>query len=439
MKLKAAPLAVAVSIFLSLKASLLSVGFTTCYRREIDNESTEAIAALGDHHGLTLSSLWLSSQGRHPMQTLVLSSERGIAVAIGTVDFHSCPLPDYNKNDLQLSFEEQAFLPRELHHTMGTAGPLLMAFFNITESLWDQQRHDPSVMKLWNGITKTTQELQVLVDPAARANAPPHFLSAMTTVRKHYRYYRGLGKSENKTESPSTWNASETQSMLTQWMDHHRSMGVSHFYVVDNEPDTSLPNLTISGSGVTYIRAPHMHYDTWNCKRNGYTVSGQSILENSVIRFAHTKWLLICDIDEYVVLADRYDNSLVNFIEYFRSVHCRGVGDNPMESIICRPLHETAHKEVYAISLSSFLMRPDNTIRNEMKFQRKTMLRPELTSRLEVHYPFAFNTSLDAEVSVPPQQGWLAHYNHNLYNATGFKMEELLPRAGIHSPNLRPN
>lgn len=39
---------------------------------------------------------------------------------------------------------------------------------------------------------------------------------------------------------------------LVHWLDFHRKAGVNHFYLIDNEGDTSKSNLQISGNDITY-------------------------------------------------------------------------------------------------------------------------------------------------------------------------------------------
>ena len=158
-----------------------------------------------------------------------------------------------------------------------------------------------------------------------------------------------------------------------------------------------------------------------------------------MIRFAHTEWLLVSDIDEFVVVGTDHQGSLVSLVEHFQTIHCVGSDDSKMKNVACRPLNETNFGEIYALSISPFLMEADGSIRMEVVHQRKAIVRPSSTLRLDVHYPFPMEPrrSVPAATSLAPRQSWLAHFNENHRRRLRFDLDELLPQLAEKTDALR--
>ena len=463
----------------SVSSTLLSSPTTSSTKTTTTTTATANVSALPIEFSTTKGCIEIGDAGDNPMQVLVLAPQRGIVVALGTTDLHPCPLPDYKDHHLRLSNGNTTFRTIQVQHHRGTSGPMVVAFFDIGISEWERLKAqdtapsgnnidagndtDTDSMVLFNDHTKKQQKLKVLVDPAWRnGRNKDHFLSATTTVRKHYQYYQGMGKSSNHTQ-PSTWDLATTVKNLNRWIHYHRALGVSHFYLIDNyhgEESDDLLSLLIKNIGnstvvtisdITYIRARHIHYDIYNCKRQDYTVSGQSILENSIIRFARTKWLLVSDLDEFVVVGDKHNESLVELVQHFEGNVCRGSDPNGMINVSCHPL-DRATEDVFAIQLSPFLMNQNGQTTTEYVFQRKSIVQTALTKRVDVHYPFGFtkkeidtlsttNTTRPIQTmttSVPPRQAWIAHFNRNkLRNQQHFNLDLLVPNLRKTTKGLR--
>ena len=386
----------------------------------------------------------IADSGNHAMQTLVISPIPGLLFAWGTTEYHECPFPSYQKEDFHLlstdanqTFDAVHFI----HHHKATVGPLIAATFQVPHALWQNLiLNGGGRLKLLNLKSSTLQELQVLVDPALAAGKPKHFLSATTTIRKFYRFYQGEAVSTNSTK-PSAWTDEEIVCRLNVWLEYYRSIGIQHFYIIDNEQDLAKPNLQVlSKNDVTYIRSPHSVYDFWNCERQQYTVTGQGILENSIIRMAHTEWLLVLDVDEFIVLGNRFKNSLLNLVDYFQYMYCNGFYDT-FVNLTCHPLHTTIYEQTYAIMFTSIYLNNlnKNETWDEFSFRRKGLLKPSLVEKLAVHYPFSIDNSRYAETKVPPRQAWMGHFNNKLAhrNATDAVWKALVSGLPLLTPSMR--
>lgn len=491
-------LLVAVSVFQALQQLLYGLSVDTRDWLVRIVSSTDDSDHDQETHSTTTTTdnfLVVSNQDLHMIQTLVLSPEKGMAVAIGTTDYEGCPLKHYKEKDLQLSMGTTKFETVRVEEWHGYSGPLVVAYFNITEPVWEEQirnhqqrRHrrrrqrrrneaDLSTdnkedeeeveeeenndvanvsMRLHNYIAKTTQELVPLVDPALIHDLPQHRLAATVTVRKHYRHYKGEGKELEEQTTPVSWSTNHTVDRLNWWLNHYRSLGVDHFYIVDNEPNPeTTPNLDVANShgDITYIRAPSIHYDFKRCTRKKQTVSGQSILENTVIRMARAEWLVVCDVDEFLVPGEPYQDSLVDFVDHYKSQFCMGTGALGMDNRTCRPLQthqarikvgggagrpktfvETVYEQVYAMSFSPMIVYPNQTIEEGRKYSLKTILQPSLTAYLDVHTTNPYDRLKHADGRIPNHLGWSAHLRQ-VFGAD-HNMEETVPHLSNHTKRL---
>ena len=86
------------------------------------------------------------------MQALVLSPEKGIMVAIGTADAHDCSRPNYKGRNLTLSFGDEAFPIACFNQFLMTAGPVVMAHFNVTDAIWEKI---PFQLQVGNWVDQT--------------------------------------------------------------------------------------------------------------------------------------------------------------------------------------------------------------------------------------------------------------------------------------------
>lgn len=236
----------------------------------------------------------------------------------------------------------------------------------------------------------------------------------------------------------SSWSDQEVMDRLVHWLDFHRKAGVNHFYLIDNEGDTSKPNLQISGNDITYIRAARMLYDSLCCYSDGhtpgkqtFTVVGQLMLENSILRLAHTEWLVVGDLDEFFDAGNQFDRLLSRLIEHFQHFSC--LGEKPID---CTPLHETMFQQVFCLNFLPQIMSATNERLFEVLYRFKPIVRPRLTSTISVHYSLPFNKSHSTKATIPPGHGWLAHYNKKA-GVGNLNWTWLLSNIHNHSSALR--
>jgi hypothetical protein len=170
-------------------------------------------------------------------------------------------------------------------------------------------------------------------------------------------------------------------------------------------------------------------------------VTGQGILENSIIHMAHTDWLLVLDIDEFIMLNSRYNNSLLKLVDYFQHIHCSDEG-GVFFNLTCHPLHTTdTYEQIYAIMFISIFM--NNIIQNrtwdECGFRMKGLLRTSLVEMLAVHYPQSVEKSRYADTRVPPRQAWMAHFNDYIShrNTTYSEWKEIISGLSLLTPLMR--
>jgi hypothetical protein len=373
--------------------------------------------------------VWMTTfQHKFTIHTLVLTPSSNEIVAIGTTAFIPCPCPIFEINSFTMQLRKKNYRARTVQNEDLQGGPLLVVYFDIEEKLWKElSRMTNEHAMIYDLVSNTSHSLPILADPSLR-NAPHHlhhhFLSATTTIRKHYTMYQGLGKydiagAKNKSSSTrsimaeNTWSDDNVRNRLYHWLAFHRQAGVEHFYIVDNDVNTSKPNIQVIGNDVTYLRAPHMLYDTMRCytnsnqkKKEHVSVVGQLMIENSILRMANTQWLMICDLDEFFVAGEKFDRYLPNLIDFYQNRRC--MGEKPIQ---CVSLHQTVFETVYCLNFLPQIMTTSNERLFEVLYRFKPIVRPFLTSTVSVHYSVPFNMMKSTKATIPPRHGWLAHYN----------------------------
>lgn len=383
------------------------------------------------------------SHHNHTLYTVVLSPRRGFVVGIGTTAMIPCPVPTYGHESFEMRIGNDSYVSSKVQQEELQGGPLIVSHFRIDNSRWDElMLRSTEVVAVLDHVLNTTHSLPVLVDPILKKGGGQHTFSATTTVRKQYKYYQGMSKYQNGTNLGDSWSDEETVNRLNHWINFHRVAGVKHFYIVDNEIDQSKPTLQINGTDITYIRANHIFYDIFRCysdehtqPKNWLSVVGQLVLENSIIQFAHTNWLLIGDIDEFFIAGDEFDHDLNKVVENFQNIHCRG--EKPVE---CKALNQTDYQQVFALNFMPQTMTPSNERLFEVTFRFKPILRPNLTSSLSVHYSLPNDVKQSTSTTIPPRHGWLAHYSkRGEKNHTGNSQNwtTLLSTVYNHSKFLR--
>ena len=346
------------------------------------------------------------------IQTLMLSPQPGVVVGIGTTAFIPCPLPKFFNGSFELRSGTIAFPTSSVHNEELQGGPLIVVYFYVGVDIWNRWiNNNPCWLEIVDRVLNTRHSLLLQMDPAIRTTS--HSLSATTTIRKQYRTYNGLGRHIHDGSNTELWSDEEVMDRLVHWLDFHRKAGVEHFYLIDNEVNLSKPHLPIVGSDISYFRAPHMPYDCWRCYsdehiqgKQYFTVTGQLMLENSILRLAHTQWLLFCDVDEFFVVGDRFQFNLLRLIEHYSNYSC--LGEKPIR---CEPLNETAFEQNFCLNFLPQIMSASNERLFEVVYRFKPIVRPQLTSTISVHYSLPFNTTHSTKATIPPRHGWLAHFN----------------------------
>ena len=404
----------------------------------------------------------LDGQGKDVVQTLVLSPHQvGVMVVLGALDIGVCPIPEeYDRHSIVLTLNQQEFDVLSFHRYTGYSGPIVVVHYNVTEPVWRDLLRRPVPLVVRNRIAGTTQSIMPLIDPAMQQrNKKKHTLAATVTVRKTYHYYLGQDKAENQTQ-PRVWSHEHIQERLNWWIQYHRRLGVQHFYIIDNEHNLLLPTLTIpkrdndnnnNNSDYTYIRAPYHPYDVKGCpptqgQQQQHSVSGQSVLENSMIQMANTEWLMVIDFDEFIVPAKPFDNSLVELVQRYQTVpvECHPYDSSIVLDIKCHPVHQWTtqnlafsslpnnndnhnhnDKMVFGVSFSPVLVLPGGEFRSDWVHRRKTIVMPSHTAYLDVHEALPNDPSRQFLSDLPETAAYMAHLQER--REQEHCMEKLIP------------
>jgi Glycosyl transferase family 2 len=373
------------------------------------------------------SRIWMTTfSHKFTIHTIVLTPSSNEIVAIGTTAFIPCPCPNFEINSFAMQLRKKIYRPIKVQNEDLQGGPLLVLYFDIEQSLWKELSCTTTESAIiYDFVYNTSHNLPILVDPSLqKTTTQNHFLSATTTIRKQYTIYRGLGKydaSESKnmtstarsTVAANSWSDDNVRTRLSHWLSFHRQAGVDHFYIIDNEANTSKPNIQVTGNDITYLRASHMLYDTMRCytdsnqkTKQHVTVVGQLMLENSVLRMANTHWLMMCDLDEFFVVGEKFERNLTRLIDFYQNRSC--MGEKPIQ---CVNLQQTGFETVFCLNFLPQIMTSSNERLFEVLYRFKPIVRPSLTSTVSVHYSIPFNAIKSTKSTIPPRHGWLAHYN----------------------------
>lgn len=365
------------------------------------------------------------------IQIIVSSPEPGIIAAIGSFDRLSpslCPTTAqemiqrkkvkdqaikrrnlHNQGNIFLYYGNKKVVAKNVTNLVLASGPFALFFFNVTVDTWEKWRtSSPMELVIEDLVQDRNYTLELLVDPLLQQlGREPHFLSATTTIRKNHNFYHGSGEM-NPNVSIQNWDDEQIVARLALWLAHHRSLGVSHFYIVDNHPNASSSNLVPPGTDITYIRAPYIQYDYDSrlqlCGRNVsmLTFSGQLMLENAVLRMAHTQWIWSADLDEFIVLHDKYKSQLINLIDDYSNKPC--VNQTP---VTCQSSLQES-QQICSIDLYPTTIDEHNSRLSSVEFQRKVLMRPAIIQWLSVHYTHGYHDT-QLQTGVPPSDAWLAH------------------------------
>ena len=282
-----------------------------------------------------------------------------------------------------------------------------------------------------------TQVLRPLYVPPTKKGVE---ISVMTTVNKQY----------NKFNSDiGNMNGTQMIRRLRPWLDHYRSLDVDMFYVADNAADPKVEETLRAVLGpdrFVYVPAADVVYDDRVCEfnlpeggENWVRVHGQFLVENTLLRIASSSWILSVDPDEFIYM--QFPTSSFRQLIHVNTQRINVYGEDTIKgryNLDFKPLPDNDEREVAALAfppyqvvssnctslIADLSQTPDFTedpLSIELKYQwnwnRKVLFRPDLLSKLTVHYP----ATRHIENVVPSQEAILAHYSVEAYKMCGMK------------------
>jgi len=403
------------------------------------------------------------------VQNLFLApSKTGFVTAVISVAHLDCPTQGEYQHNMSFSL----LLPRGriVQHTQDAKQAYWMrntittVHFEIGHKLWHNWMESPPRVQLEDSTVPKLKKkywYQVTVDPTPKS----HFLSAITWINKSRRYYRGRGvgpthsiseKDGDANKGIDQRNDTETLRIVNAWLDYHTKVGVSHFYIIDQDNNLYAPNIKALAShpNITYIRAPFSHLDYYvdKCDANFNRthrlrdITGQYALETTVQRMAKTEWMLVTDPDEFITPANGF-SSLQELIRFYASVHCEGPpikskitksvlpSWDSWKNVTCQKLPED--KEIFELQFYQALIDKENKLTySSDKFDTwaltKCIYRTHLLAGNIVHYGYPLDSTRHLSSKVSPRQGFMAHYQFG----GPFDWPSLLPKAIDHAERL---
>ena len=113
--------------------------------------------------------------------------------------------------------------------------------------------------------------------------------------------------------------AKDEDAFIHEWLAYHRIMGVSHFYLYDNDSRTPLRDVVKSHADyVTVIDWPGRHADIAGREPRGGTThlrNNQTKAYEDSLRYVREPWVAFLDVDEFIVL--RHHAALPEFLASF--------------------------------------------------------------------------------------------------------------------------
>lgn len=411
------------------------------FARELDelpplSQADKLLSASND--GSKKKSLQYSTSGasHNPFQLLALTPNPGFVVGIVSPVYRKIPMFLYLdiKDNFMLVHENQTF--SKSYTSAKSHAEILYCWFDVGVQQWVKWKDNPPPAATIKDPLQLGEEYNVrlLVDPALQQGIS-HTLSATTIVRKTMRFYNGKNQVPNSVfdaQVKPKWDDDETIRRLQFWMKHYQSIGVDHFYIIDNEVDVNKPNLQEIENmpNVTYIRLPNVQFDGYrledNLKGLRYGFPGQVVMENAVLRMVNTEWLVYTDLDELIVPA-MHNHSLSDLIDFFKDKNCHYAGGNVVK---CRPL-DSKMAGIFELKFFNVLINKQDEVYKVQHPAGKVMVRPNATEAMLIHYGRAFQSGEYGRVDVPTKHGYMAHY-HALENLT----EELLSGAHQHAKEM---
>jgi hypothetical protein len=420
------------------------------------------------------NSLTVYNPNATTIQSLFLSpSKPGFLVGIVSLMHVACQdrvkYANSGKRIFQLKLVAGRMIPQS-HMDSGWIKDIQNAvYFNIGEEKWNKWvRRPPGKLRVVDTIEQSERWCNVLVDPRLSRRESPFFLSATTWINKSRRYYKGrktqgvrsihtLSEETGNSKGLDSRNDTATLYKLDHWMDHHRNQWVSHFYIIDQENDMSIPNIKEleERSDVTYIRAPYGYLDYYidQCQgdqkvRRMRDISAQYVLETMVLRMAHTKWMLMTDLDEYIVPAG-YPH-LPALIKDNEKLHCDGP---PMKSkktksvlpswkvwdnVKCQTLESSGYEDVFEIQFYQGFVDGQNRFTPssddyDLWALTKCVYRSDLVSGSLTHFSYPLDARRHGSTKASPHRGFMAHFKGD----GPIDLDALLPKLEDHANSLK--
>lgn len=392
------------------------------------------------------SSLWVHDVGTSPMQIIVLSPTAGLVVGIVSPIYRMIPMYIYTNKANIFALRHNGKTYNESQTRLPVA-EVIFCDFNVGYMQWHEWRtNPPDTIVVLDTIQRQEYSVSLLVDPALQQRKR-HYLSATTTIRKslwHYIDRFTPPRSAYEGSLQPGWDDDESTRRALLWIQHHKTAGVEHFYVFDNENNVAKPNIRVieDRNDVTYIRAPGLHYDAFRLREPddpanlAWGLAGQVIIENALIRMAYSQWLLVSDSDElFVPAATQFDGSLVKLIQHFETMVCGGLqlhaNDTLKRMPTCQPLaNHTSFNHTFSIDFAAAMINETDHLYVLDWLFRKVILQPELTRGLRCHFSESYSPK-SGTVLVPPSHGFIAQYRIKNFS------EDLLRKAKWHAPELK--
>jgi Glycosyltransferase family 92 len=307
-------------------------------------------------------------------------------------------------------------------------------------------------------VAGTDHTIPLLVDPSPRV-----FLSGLVWINKARRFYEGR-KGDNKAKKrpdldrrreavgirlgPAPRNDAYTLSHLLPWIQYHREHGVQHIYILDQENNLTQANFPLTPPFLTYIRAPYafMDYFVDQCDPITHKVTNrlrhavlQHILDSLVIRMTPSEWILINDLDEFMVPAPG-SGTLPDLVQEFSNQHCQGLPwkkyyRNAMweqwQNISCietrKPVFEL---QFYQCKLSAKNQLSLSNDQDDFWALTKTIYHAPYVARARVHFAYPLHDSA-VSTKMPPHRGFFAHFRN------GAPSTSVLKKLPLHAHSLK--
>ena len=177
-------------------------------------------------------------------------------------------------------------------------------------------------------VSKTNSSISINISICRSYQSTHNFLNSQIHLENHPKYF--LQKSNKNIILNGIGACTQTahhDSEFPLWINYHYQMGVDHFYIYDHAPS----NQTTLHKSLKYYLDKNIitiipwHFDQWQSfKYQSKNWIGQQIWSQNdcIRRYGHLhSWLLISDVDEFVLPIDPFNN-FTDILDYVPSNYC---------------------------------------------------------------------------------------------------------------------